>query len=244
MAIKLIFIPLIGLFAFFIKGLTGTGPATVMVALGSFLLPAKEAVVLASFVNMIGGFTMLPVDPIPVPKRYWISIAIFMVIGSVIGAVALGIIDPRPFEILLGIVFVGISIWFIFGEKGKGSIFQNFPQSASLRDIFAGFIGGFCGGFIGSNAPPLLYHFGRILPKREARRLLVLIFIPAAIAQTVTFASNGLLTIEVVGWGGLLIPCIGLGIYLGNKAFSGIPVVLLHRAIGILVLIAALRLII
>ena len=63
-----LFIPLIGLLAFFLKGITGTGTSTVIVSLSTLFMPAKEAVILASFVNIFGGLAMLPVDPVPVRR--------------------------------------------------------------------------------------------------------------------------------------------------------------------------------
>ena len=60
----------ISFFAFFLKGLTGTGTSTVVVSLCSLIIDPKSAVVLASFVNIFGGFSMLGVDPIHLHVKY------------------------------------------------------------------------------------------------------------------------------------------------------------------------------
>ena len=81
-------ISLVALVAFFLKGVTGTGTTTVIVALGSLFIDPKLTVVLASFINIFGGLSMVRVDPLPLPRRYWMPISMLMVAGSVAGAIA------------------------------------------------------------------------------------------------------------------------------------------------------------
>ena len=102
---------------------------------------------------------------------------------------------------------------------------------------------GFCGGFVGINAPPLVLYFSRCLDKRHLRRLLVLIFIPAAVAQTGTFVVNGLFDRQVLIWGLLSIPSMIVGIYLGNHTFHRISEKGFRRALGMLLVFVSVRLI-
>jgi uncharacterized membrane protein YfcA len=110
-------------------------------------------------------------------------------------------------------------------------------------DLGVGALAGFCGGFIGINAPPMVLHFGRYLDKRYLRRLLVLIFIPAAVAQTTTFALNGMLTRRVLVWGGLMLPSMVAGIYLGNRTFRWISETWFRRVLGLFLAVVSVRLI-
>ncbi len=52
-------LPLVSLAAFFLKGVTGTGTTTVVVAIGSLFIDPKLTVVLASFINIFGGAFLL-----------------------------------------------------------------------------------------------------------------------------------------------------------------------------------------
>ena len=110
-------------------------------------------------------------------------------------------------------------------------------------DLGVGALAGFCGGFIGINAPPLVLHFGRHLDKRYLRRLLVLIFIPAAMAQTATFALNGMLSRRVLLWGALMLPSMVAGIYLGNRTFRRISETWFRRVLGLFLAVVSVRLI-
>ena len=102
---------------------------------------------------------------------------------------------------------------------------------------------GFCGGFIGINAPPLVTHFGSILSKSHLRKLLVFIFIPAAFAQTATFAFTGLLTIEIIRLGLLMIPGMIVGIYIGNRAHLTFSERKFKIILGLFLVIVSLKII-
>lgn len=228
--------------AFFLKGVTGTGTTTVIVALCSLFIEPKTTIVLASFINVFGGLSMVHVDPVPMAGRYWMPIALLMVLGSVLGAVALKHIPNQHFQLILGAAFLATALWFLFRVPRPREM-SNQPAMASGMDLGVGSLAGFCGGFIGINAPPLVLHFSRYLNKRNLRRLLVLIFIPAAVAQTATFWVNGLLTQRVWIWGMLMIPSMVAGIYLGNHTFHRMSEGWFRRVLGVFLALVSVRLI-
>jgi hypothetical protein len=233
---------LVALCAFFLKGVTGTGTTTVIVALGALIIEPKLTIVLASFINVFGGLGMLGVDPVPLARRYWMPIAVLMIAGSVLGAVALKYIPNRQFQVILGSAFLLTALWFLLRTPQPCEA-KAPPTRAGGMDLGVGALAGFCGGFIGINAPPLVLHFGRYLDKRYLRRLLVLIFIPAAFAQTATFALNGMLTRRVLVWGALMLPSMVAGIYLGNRTFRRISETWFRRMLGLFLAVVSARLI-
>ncbi len=235
-------IPMIALAAFFLKGITGTGTTTVIVALGSLFIDPKLTVVLASFINIFGGLSMVKVDPVPLSRSYWVPISILMVLGSVAGAATLGIVPNQQFQLILGTAFLLTAFWFLFRAPRPH---QNPvpPTSAGSMDLGVGIFAGFCGGFIGINAPPLVLHFSRALDKRLLRRLLVLIFIPAAMAQTATFVANGLFDRQILIWGLSMLPAMGAGIWLGNRTFHRVSEKMFRRILALLLIFVSFRLI-
>ena len=230
-----------GLTAFFLKGVTGTGTTTVIVALGSLIIDPKLTIVLASFINIFGGLSMVPVDPVRLERRYWVPIALLMIAGSILGAMALKFIPNRQFQLILGAAFLLTAVWFVVKTPGARPT-SGQPDRANGMDLGVGAFAGFCGGFIGINAPPLVLHFSRFLDKRHLRRLLVLIFIPAAAAQTTTFAATGMLTRQVLVWGVIMLPSMVAGIYLGNRTFHRISESWFRRVLGIFLAFVSLRL--
>jgi len=198
--------------------------------------------VLASFINIFGGLSMVPVDPVRLERRFWIPIAILMITGSVLGAIALKFIPNRQFQLILGAAFLLTALWFVIKTPGVRQASTQ-PEKATGADLGVGAFAGFCGGFIGINAPPLVLHFSRYLDKRYLRRLLVLIFIPAAVAQTATFAATGMLTRQVLAWGLLMLPSMVAGIYLGNRTFHRISEAWFRRILGVFLAFVSVRLV-
>lgn len=235
-------IPLVALAAFFLKGVTGTGTTTVIVALGSLFIDPKQTIVLASFINIFGGLSMVRVDPVPLSRRYWIPISLLMIVGSVAGAITLEGIPSQQFQLILGGAFLLIALWFLFRVPPPQEV-RDPPTTAGGMDLGVGTVAGFCGGFIGINAPPLVLHFSRSLDKRRLRRLLVLIFIPAAVAQTATFVANGLFSQQVMIWGLLMLPAMFVGVWLGNRTFHHISESVFRRTLGALLVFVSIRLI-
>lgn len=238
-----LFIALAGFLAFSIKGLIGTGSTTVLVALCSFIIDPKLSIVLSSLVNIPGGLAMLRVDPIPLAPRYWAWVAVIMIVGSVFGAIALKVVPSDVFQILLGITFLFSAIWFVTRVRTPEHLGQS-PTQADAYDLITGVFSGFCGGFVGVNAPPLVLHFSRRLDKRHLRRFMVLVFIPAAIAQSLTFTLNGMLTVQILMWGVAIVPSIILGVYFGNKSFHNISEVWFRRVLALFLIIVSVRMII
>lgn len=242
--VEFILIPLIGLLAFYLKGITGAGPTAVIISLSSLIIDPKSTIVLASFVNVFGGFSMLRVDKVDIGKKYWIPIAIAMAIGSVAGAALLKVIPNDGFQTVLGVAFVCTGMWFIIRIPEPVSLVSGAPGKADSMDLGVGALAGVLGGFVGVNIPLLVLHFGRVLDKRNMRRLLVLIYLPAAISQTGTFWISGLLTVRILFLGLLTLPMIVLGIWLGNKTFEAVSEIWFRRVLGILLIIISARLII
>ncbi len=241
--LEYILIPLFGLIAFILKGMTGTGTATVIIALCTLILPPKDAIVLSAFINIFGGFASLRLDKTKLHLRYWGPVALMMAIGVIIGGTALKFIDARLFEIILGGVFILIALRFIFGKKNDAAKDENAPEIASLTDMGVGLFTGMSGGFIGLKAPPLIAHFGRYLNKANLRRLLILIFIPTALSQSATYYAYGLLTPQIMLYALSTTPMIFIGLYIGNKAFHMMSEALFKRILGVFLIIVSVKLI-
>lgn len=186
---------------------------------------------------------MVKVDPVPLPKQYWIPISILMVGGSVVGAMMLYRIPGQQFEAVLGSAFFLTAFWFL-RQAPMPPENRSFRARASGIDLGIGAIAGFFGGFIGINAPPLVLYFSRHLGKRRLRRLFVLIFLPAAVAQTTTFMVNGMFNHQVALWGVVMMPAMVVGILVGNSTFHYISENMFRRTLGVLLIFVSIRLII
>ena len=218
----------------------GVGTNTVMIALSSFLIAPKLTIVLTSFVSIFGGIGMLRLDKGALERPYWIPITTTMLLGGVCGAIALNYIDITVFQILLGSAFLIVSFSMLIEKKTSATRLKP-PKKAKFIDVSVGWFSGFLNGFIGLSAVPLIAYFGKILNKKHLRRLLVLIYLPVSIAQTLTFALNGMLSLEIILYGIAAMIFIAPGLYVGNKAHAHIPDTWFKRILGIFLIFASVK---
>ena len=214
-------LPAVAFLAFFLKGIAGIGVSTVAVPILSLIIGAKQIVVLSSIVNVVGGLLMYRIDPQPAARRYWWPIAISMIIGAVLGGIALKLTPLKSFEKILGVTILAAGIWFIIwrGKQKSNSFLEKLPEKCCLKDYAIGFLGGLAGGFVGINSPILILYFGSRLAKGPLRRLLVLILLPLAISNVAIYAALGLMSTRIVLYSLMSLPGLLLGIYLGNRTF-------------------------
>jgi hypothetical protein len=218
---EILSLPIVAFLAFFLKGIAGIGVSTVAVPILSLVIGAKQIVVLSSIVNVIGGLVMYRIDPQPASRRYWYPIAALMIVGAVIGGIALKLTPLKSFEKILGIAILAAGIWFIIwrGKKKSNSFQKQMPQKGCVKDYVIGFVGGLSGGFVGINSPIFILYFGSYLAKGPMRRLLVLILLPSAVSQVATYTALGLMNTQILLYSMISLPGLLLGIYIGNRAF-------------------------
>lgn len=237
------FIPLVALLAYFIKGATGFGPALIIVSIGSLLIGPKNAIVLSSILDIVAGAYLVYLDPLKNASRFWLPMAIAIVLGAVTGGIILSIIPEQNFDRIIGIFIFAIGLWFVLGRDKSGSnLMEKPPDTWSFLDVSITYVAGIGGGLFGISGPLLIFYLGRKFAKHIFRRTLVLIFLASALAKNVTYASTGLLTMEI-GWLGLLtIPFVFIGIYLGNHAFFRMSEQIFGRVVGVLLIVISVRL--
>jgi len=218
---EILTLPAVAFLAFFLKGIAGIGVSTVAVPILSLIIGAKQIVVLSSIVNVIGGLLMYRIDPQPAARRYWWPIAISMIVGAVLGGIALKLTPLKSFEKILGITILAAGIWFIIwrGKQKSNSFLEKLPKKSFLKDYVIGFLSGLAGGFVGINSPILILYFGSRLAKGPLRRLLVLILLPLAISNVAIYTALGLMSTQIVLYSLMSLPGLVLGIYLGNRTF-------------------------
>ena len=218
---EILALPIVAFLAFLLKGIAGIGVSTVAVPILSLIIGAKQIVVLSSIVNVIGGLVMYRIDPQPASRRYWWPIAALMIIGAVLGGIALKLTPLQSFEKILGIAILAAGIWFIIwrGKQKSPSFQERMPQKGCVKDYVIGFLGGLSGGFVGINSPIFILYFGSYLAKGPLRRLLVLILLPSAVAQVATYTSLGLMNSQILLYSLISLPGLLLGIYIGNRTF-------------------------
>lgn len=229
----------VSLLAFTLKSVSGMGTGLVIIPLASIVIDPKSAVILSSLMAVVGGLSMVRVDPVRLAPKFWVPVAVVMVIGTIIGALMLNRVPIRGFSIFMSAVFVLSGIWLFFRVSLPAPELSSGRPSARPVDLVVGGLSGLMGGFVGINAAPLVLHFGRCMNKRYLRRFLVLIFLFAVVAQITTFALTGLIDLRILLMGASMIPGMALGIYLGNHLFVRLSEAAFRWILGVFLLICA-----
>jgi uncharacterized membrane protein YfcA len=238
-------LPLIAFAAFFLKTVSGFGPALVVVALASLILPPQTVVAVSSLLDAVAGIALFAMDPDTRGRRFWLPLALAIVAGSIGGGILLSVMDPELFRTVLATAIILLGVWFgLLRARGDGGLSTELPQRASSADVLATGLGGVMGGFLGISGPPILWHFGRRLAKEPLRALLIPIFLAAAIARVSTYAWTGVLNREVFLAFAIALPGLAAGILAGNRAFVRISEIWFGRIIGVILLLVGLRLLI
>jgi uncharacterized membrane protein YfcA len=120
--------------------------------------------------------------------RFW-HVAVWMLVGSVLGTLLLVALDPNPFRLLLALTLV----FYILGDRLKQVNWGFIRRHPSGSGTAAGMAAGLLGGTVNVGGPVLMIYF---LELRVAPIVMVqsinLSFLLGKGAQAVTFASLGM----------------------------------------------------
>lgn len=241
-----VLLPLIAFAAFFLKAVSGFGPALVVVSLASLILPPQLVVAVSALLDMTAGVVLFAMDPGTTGRRFWIPPAAAIVAGSVLGGVLLSLVDPAIFRTLLGASILLLGVWFgLLRGRGTGEgLLTEIPERSSGSDVAAAGLGGVMGGFLGISGPPILWHFGRKFGKEPLRAVLIPMFLAAAIARVGTYAWTGVVTMPVLTAFAVALPGLIAGIIAGNRAFLRISEQTFSRVIGVMLVLVGIRLLV
>lgn len=232
--------------AFFIKGLTGFGPALIFIPAGALFFAPQSVIVASSFLDLIAGLlmwrTVRSVQSVP----FLAGIIAAMAAGTAAGVFLLSYFPADTFGVLLGLAIFILGLWFaVFRTKMTlGKLEAQLPEKCDRKDIgFAG-ASGVLGGLFGISGPPIIWHLGRRFQMHVFRDLLIVVFVFAAVARIVSFSIAGLVTTEAVTFFAAGMPGLLAGLYIGNRVFLKIDEVLFSRVVGTVLILFAVLLII
>jgi len=242
----LLILPLIAAAAFFIKGLTGFGPALVFIPAGALLFTPQSVIVASSFLDLVAGLimwrTVRNIRHIP----FLAGIIAAMAAGTVIGVYLLSVFPADTFRILLGVVVCALGVWFALlrSRMNHSQLHDSLPDRCDSKDIGYASLAGISGGLFGISGPPIIWHLGRRFQMHAFRDLLIVVFVFAAVARIASFTAAGLVTTEAITFFAAGMPGLFAGLYLGNRVFLKIDEVMFSRVVGTALIFFAVLLII
>jgi uncharacterized membrane protein YfcA len=103
----------ISLLAYAVKAATGFGPAIVVVALGSLLVGPVNAVILAAFLDVLGGLGVMYTDRHQRGRVKWAGMAVIMCVGAIAGGLLLPVVPTALLRRIVGLGVLGFGLWML-----------------------------------------------------------------------------------------------------------------------------------
>jgi len=161
--------------AAFVRGLAGFGMAILLVPVLALAVPPAEAVVVANILGLLIGLPELRMM-LREGEASARTIALFAVVFTPPGVLALAATPPDVARLLIALVAVGSFVLVLLPQRpahvpGRGTT------------MITGTASGLLTGFAGMPGPPVVpYYLGRAIPPQVARASMMLIFLATSVA--------------------------------------------------------------
>lgn len=239
MAIEYPALFVISIAAFMLKAMTGFGPTIIVISFGALFIFPRDIVVVASLLDLTAGGILLKMEWDSQGNRFWIPLVAAIVLGSVLGGFLLKWIPVQWFHGMMSMAILVIGVHFFFNRSRPQQ--SGLPEKSSLADQMVSFFGGICGGLVGIDGPPLVWHFGRKFAKKALRKVLIPLFLAAAVARATTYAASGLMNLQILKYTLAALPGVFLGIYFGNRVFFRLNEAQFNRIVGMVLIAISIR---
>ena len=225
-------------FAFFVRGVSGFGSATIAIPLLAHVISLKLAVPLLLLLDFISTSVTMRIDRGLVDKSEIKRLIPYAIIGVIIGATLLIRLSPAYLLTGLGLLVLCFGIRTLVNPSGENPVSPYWAAPAGLT-------GGIFGGMFGSGAatPYVIYLTHRLHDKRRVRATFSGFAFFDYGFRILAFTATGVLL--QISLGMLLaigIPAMAVGQYLGNVMHHRISNAQALRVIAVLLLFSGLSL--
>jgi uncharacterized protein len=199
----------------FIKGYTGFGASMLWVTGLSLVLPPLQVVPMVLMFEVATSLQLLPQVWREVDWRSLMLLLLGTCIATPIGVHALASFPADPVRIALALVVLlsAVAIW-------RGFALQSVPGPTATLGI--GLLAGLLNGSMAIVGPPvILFYFATPIGMAIGRASIITFFLGTDSFGTATFATQGLITTEILWRTAVFIPLVLIGVWIGARRFFG-----------------------
>lgn len=235
----IILLELTCLFAYFLKGFSGFGPALVFIPVVAYLLDPKLALAGSAFLDFLVGIVMLMT--FKYSRTDWILIAkicSMMVVGIILGGLVVSIMPVNAILLVIAILvlLVGISM-LIFSRTVPTGIKIKHSSLIYIGSFFSG-IGG---GIAGIAGPFIIMVTKPHMDKSSFRRILTAVFVVGGLVRLIVYSSVDIFTRDVFTLSLLTAPAIAVGLAVGYFFHATVNEVRFNRIVGLILIAISAR---
>ncbi len=224
--------------AFFVRGISGFGSATIAIPLLAHFIALKLAVPLLLIHDLLSTLATVSIDRRAVDRSEILWLLPPSIAGVIIGVTLLVTVPAQPLLAALGALVIVFGIRTLINPQGDKRI-------SRLWAIPAGLAGGALGGAFGSGAatPSMIYLTHRLADKSRVRGTFSGFAIFDYTLRIIIFAVAGvLLSDDLLLLVSVTLPAMMLGLYTGNKLHGRISTNQAFKVIGTLLVVSGLSL--
>lgn len=225
-------------FAFFVRGVSGFGSATIAIPLLAHVIPLKLAVPLLLLLDFIATTATLRIERNLVDRTEVRRLIPYAIVGVVVGATLLIRLSSLYLLTGLGVLVIFFGVRTLLNPAGDKPV-------SPYWAIPAGLTGGIFGGMFGSGAatPYVIYLTHRLRDKRRVRATFSGFAVFDYGFRIIAFLATGLLLQLPLGLLlVIVVPAMAIGQYAGNLIHHRISNEQALRVIGVLLILSGLSL--
>ncbi len=228
--------------AYFIKGLSGFGPALVMVPFLSLIFDPPTAISVTALLDFLAGAFLLPSVRKSVQWKFVVQIFSVLAIGAILGTYLLGTIPVLWLKKIIGLSILVFAMLIVI-QTNSNTRQTNAGQESTWRYPI-GFLSGFLGGLLGISGPPLIIYMKMRHPKTYFRTQLIGIFFLGTGWRFFLYQLNRIemqLSLPVLG---IFIAVMVGGLIIGSRIHVRVSELLFTRIVAVLITVPAINLLV
>jgi len=227
--------------AYFIKGLSGFGPALLMVPFLSILIDPPTAITVTALMDFLAGALLLPSVRKNINWKFVLQLFSTLAAGAVAGTYLLGEIPVLVLEKIIGSAILVFAILIMIQKNENHRSRESRERSWWRYPI--GFLSGLLGGLLGISGPPLIIYMKMHYAKTFFRTQLIGIFFLGTGWRFFLYQVNRIemhLTLPVLS---VFVGVMIVGLILGSKIHVRVSETVFNRIVAGLIIIPAVNLI-
>jgi uncharacterized membrane protein YfcA len=233
--------------AYFVKGLTGFGPALIIIPFFTLLLGAEFALPALALFDLVAGIILFVSVYKKINWQFCLPLLIFIGLGSFVGANMVLAIPLPLITYLIGIIIFCFAIYLLFVENSYGESEQSdnptFRIKRTAGASLMAFSGGVLGGLAGISGPPLIIYLKKYFSKSFFRTQLIVIFLFENMVKLLVYYKGGWVQLPQLKIVFLNIPVLLLGLGLGSVLHFRISDRLFNRVVAVILILISLKII-
>ncbi|MEZ5358139.1 MAG: sulfite exporter TauE/SafE family protein [Candidatus Zixiibacteriota bacterium] len=235
----IILLELTCLFAYFLKGFSGFGPALVFIPVVAYLLDPKLALASSAFLDFLVGIAMLLT--FKYSKTDWLLIAkicSMMVVGIVLGGLIVSMMPVNTILLVIAILvlLVGLNM-LIFSRTAPTGVKIKHP----VLLYFMSFLSGLAGGIAGIAGPFIIMVLKPNMDKSSFRRILTAVFVVGGFVRLIVYSSVEIFSKAVFTFSLLTAPAIIIGLLIGYYYHRTVNETWFSRIVGFILIAISAR---